>query len=275
MNIEDLEKEIEPIESIGFEGLTDSQAAYLKELDVPSDSWESMESLEKMAKMSAITSRFSEFKLPSDFSIKEWIGKLFGSEAKDYYETIEAPYDHVQIEEISKLLENCENLNIEKWNSLELEEKVEILNDLEEKIAQIEHRPPCPIYCNEYMGSLEVVGGNVYGHFGGYNPISKDINLNSELFTSKDPTIFKELINPVVHEGRHAYQDYNIHVCEVHPRHSEVVSWSETMGDGKWQYWGDCSTELGQRLYEQQSIEIDARNFANDVVSKIEDKLFA
>ena len=81
------------------------------------------------------------------------------------------------------------------------------------------------------------------------------------------------MINTVVHEGRHAYQDYNIHVCEVHPRHSEVVSWAETMGDGKWQYWGDCSTELGQRLYEQQSVEIDARNFANDVVSKIEDKL--
>jgi hypothetical protein len=47
------------------------------------------------------------------------------------------------------------------------------------------------------------------------------------------------------------------------------------MGDGKWQYWGDCSTELGQRLYEQQSVEIDVRNFAGDVVSKIEDKLFA
>ena len=273
MSIEDLEREIESTEYVDSEGLTEAQADYLKELDISSDNWESMDDSERMEKMSAITGRFSEIKLPTNFSIREWVGKLFGSQVKDYYETIEAPHDHVQIEEISDLLGNCEELNIEKWNSLELGEKVELLNELEQKIAKIEHRPPCPIYCNEYMGSIEVVGGNVYGHFGGYNPVSKDINLNSELFTSKNPTIFKELINTVVHEGRHAYQDYNIHVCEVHPRHSEVVSWAETMGDGKWQYWGDCSTELGQRLYEQQSVEIDARNFANDVVSKIEDKL--
>ena len=76
-------------------------------------------------------------------------------------------------------------------------------------------------------------------------------------------------------EGRHAYQDYNINVCEVHPRHSEVESWAETMGDGKWGYWGDCSTLIGQRLYEQQSVEIDARNFAHDVTDKITEKLFA
>lgn len=38
---------------------------------------------------------------------------------------------------------------------------------------------------------------------------------------------------------------------------------------------GDCSTELGQRLYEQQSVEIDARNFAADIKEKITDKLFA
>ena len=275
MNIEDIEREVESSGSLNSEGLFDIQTSYLKELDVSADSWESMNDTERMEKMSAITGRFSEIKLPINLILKEWIGKLFGSEAKDYYEKIEAPHDHVQIEEISTLMENCENLNIEKWNGLELDEKVELLNDLEEKIAKIEHRPPCPIYCNESMGSIEVVNGNVYGHFGGYNPGTKDIDLNSELFTSKDPVIFKELINTVVHEGRHAYQDYNIHVCEVHPRHSEVVSWAETMGDGKWQYWGDCSTELGQRLYEQQSVEIDARNFANDVVSKIEDKIFA
>ena len=275
MNIEDIERSTESIKREEFEGLSEAQSAYLKELDIPADKWESMNDSERMEQMSTIIGRFSEMDLPANYNLREGIGKLFGLKIKDYFETIEAPHDHIQIDEISELLGNCEDLNFEKWKSLELGEKVELLNDLEEKIAQIEHRPACPIYCNEYMGSIEVINGNVYGHFGGYSPVTKDINLNSELFTSKDPSVFKELVNTVVHEGRHAYQDYNIHVCEVHPRHSEVVSWAETMGDGKWQYWGDCSTELGQRLYEQQSVEIDARNFAGDVVSKIEDKLFA
>lgn len=118
MSIEDLEREIESTEYVNSEGLTEAQTDYLKELDISSDSWESMDDSERMEKMSVITGRFSEIKLPINFSIREWVGKLFGSKVKDYYETIEAPHDHVQIEEISDLLGNCEELNIEKWNSL-------------------------------------------------------------------------------------------------------------------------------------------------------------
>ena len=44
------------------------------------------------------------------------------------------------------------------------------------------------------------------------------------------------------------------------------------MEGGKWDYWGDTSSLLGQRLYEQQSIEIDARNFAADVINKFNEK---
>ena len=36
---------------------------------------------------------------------------------------------------------------------------------------------------------------------------------------------------------------------------------------------GDCSNELGQRLYEQQAIEIDARNFAHDVLNNWWDRI--
>lgn len=70
MNIEDIEREIESTEIIDSEGLTDAQTAYLKELDIPSDRWEAMDDPERMEKMSAITGRFSEIKLPMNFSIK-------------------------------------------------------------------------------------------------------------------------------------------------------------------------------------------------------------
>ena len=175
------------------------------------------------------------------------------------YSIQEAPQDHIQIEQVSEILSNCEELKYENWVTLELSEKESVLNSLEQRIAEIECRPTCPIR----LLPLEE------RQWGGYNPVTKDITINSAYAECSDFGTYREIVDTLVHEGRHAYQDYNVNVCEIHPRHSEVESWSETMGGGKWEYWGDCSTMLGQRLYEQQSIEIDARNFARDVLDKL------
>ena len=138
------------------------------------------------------------------------------------------------------------------------------LSGLTKKIAEIGHRPPCPVR----------IVNLPHRTFGGYNPETKTIDINSIYvkMSDVDKMQFREVIDTLIHEGRHAYQDYNVNVCEVHPRHSEVISWAETMEGGKWGYHGDVSTKLGQRLYEQQSIEIDARNFAADVLDKFEQK---
>jgi hypothetical protein len=185
----------------------------------------------------------------------------------EQYERLEAPHDHVQIEAIGETLANYEDLRWENWQDLEFVEKIEVLNDVETQIAAIEHRPPCPVRTGNNMGQLEVTPYEVSGHMGGYRTGIKDITLNPELLSSDNPMVYREMLDTLVHEGRHAYQDFNVNVCEVHPRHSEVQSWSENMAGGKWGYWGDCSNELGQRLYEQQAIEIDARNFAHDVLN--------
>lgn len=171
----------------------------------------------------------------------------------------EAPQDYIQIEQICDVLSNCEEIKYENWIFLELSEKESVLNSLEERIAEIECRPACPVR----LFPLED------GEWGGYNPIDKDITINSNYAELSDYHTYKEVVDTLVHEGRHAYQDYNVNICEIHPRHSEVASWAETMEGGKWGYWGDCSTFLGQRLYDQQSIEIDARNFARDVLDKL------
>ena len=273
--LEDIEPKFEPIEPQEQETLNPLQIDYLRELEVTPQTWEAMDKESKTGLLGSIVERFHELKIPSIDDIKQWIGEIFGIEIQKTYEEMEAPQDHVQIEEVSELLENCEELKYENWTKLELSEKMDVLNQLETRIAEIEHRPPCPVKYDPSMGDLEVVGDKVYGYFGGYNPEAKDITLNSNLIESNDPKVYMEMIDTIIHEGRHAYQDFNINVCEVHPRHSEVESWAETMGDGKWGYWGDCSTQLGQRLYEQQSVEIDARNFAHDVTDKLTEKLFA
>jgi len=253
--------------------LTDTQEDYLRELMPDEQSWEGMSDAQRDEAVSDILQRYGELNLPADFNLHESIGKVFDQRIVEQYERLEAPQDYVQIEAVGETLANCEELRWENWQNLELSEKVEVLNDIESRIAAIEHRPPCPVRTGNDMGQLEVTSYGVFGHLGGYRTGSKDITLNPELLISDNPMVYREMLDTLVHEGRHAYQDYNVNVCEVHPRHSEVASWSETMAGGKWGYWGDCSNELGQRLYEQQAIEIDARNFAHDVLNNWWDRI--
>lgn len=274
-SLENIEREYEQTECTEVEDLNPLQIDYLRELVIAPEAWESMGIQAQDEHLGFIMHRFQELKLPPQFNYKQWIEKIFGQKVKVSYERIEAPQDHIQIEQISKVLSDCKELKFDNWCNLELSERIDVLNAVEKKIAEIEHRPACPVKYDASMGNIQIFGDNVYGHLGGYSQGTKDITLNANMVESNAPTAYLEVIDTIVHEGRHAYQDYNIHVCEVHPRHSEVASWSETMGDGKWLYWGDCSTELGQRLYEQQSVEIDARNFAADIKEKITDKLFA
>ena len=248
--LEDIEQNYEGMEVNEQETLNPLQIDYLRELEVSPETWEAMDKQSRTDFVGSIVERFHELNVPFLDDIKQWIGEIFGTEVKETYEQLEAPQDYIQIEQISDLLENCEELKFENWTKLELSEKIDVLNDLESRIAEIEHRPACPVRYDATMGEIEVYGDQVYGRMGGYSPDTKDITLNANLLESSDPRVYLEVIG-------------------------EVESWAETMGDGKWGYWGDCSTLIGQRLYEQQSVEIDARNFAHDVTDKITEKLFA
>ncbi|WP_018669142.1 hypothetical protein [Bacteroides gallinarum] len=240
------------------------QAEYLKELNIPSDVWEGMTKEGQSQQLGLILERFNEINTPQNINREVLFSEIYSSGIMEAYKQLEAPQDYIQIERISDVFSECKELRYENWQSLELSEKVEVLNDLEQEIAEIEHRQACPIRALD-MPSHQ---------FGGYSPDSKTININASYIESSgyDRNMFREVLDTLVHEGRHAYQDYNVNVCEIHPRHSEVASWAETMEGGKWGYHGDTSTFLGLRLYEQQSIEIDARNFAMDVLDKFEQK---
>lgn len=272
--IEGLENMAKPLS----EGVTTTQIEYLSELNAEASEWDERNEVQQIITLSAIDGRMDEIGI--DISQRsELAHSIFSDEMADAYDNfiianydcdcveinelekqqIEAPQDAIQIEQISEVLTGCEEIKYENWTSLELSEKEAVLNTLEERIAEIECRPACPVRLTELEEGL----------WGGYNPESKDITINSLYAEQSDFRTYREVIDTLIHEGRHAYQDYNVKVAEIHPRHSEVVSWEETMEGGKWGYWGDCSSLMGQRLYEQQSIEIDARNFATDVLDKL------
>lgn len=266
--LEEIEPFAEHVERTELVELSPQQSEYLRELSVEPNIWESMDLKAQMEHIGLIEDRFKELNIPNYKNhMEEWLDSIYGTHLKDSYLQLEAPQDIEQIEQISDILVDCKELHFENWQGLELSEKVDVLNQLECRIAEIEHRPPCPINACDMRPSL----------WGGYNPETKSIDINASYLEKSglDRTLYNEVIDTLVHEGRHAYQDYNVNVCEVHSRHSEVASWAETMEGGKWGYWGDCSSILGQRLYEQQSIEIDARNFASDVIDKMNIKLNA
>lgn len=263
------------VEDAGQDNLSCAQTDYMEELKINADEWESLPKSLQTEQIGLIKNRFAE--LESPILLDDVFEEIYGKEMYESYlklenNNIEAPGDLEQIDKISDLLSECQELQYENWIHLTDTEKADVINNLEEKIAEVECRPSCPISF-ENLGEPDENG---YVQMGGYRPDYKDINLN-ECLLANSPECLQQVLDTVIHEGRHAYQDFNLHELEVHPRHSEVESWSDTWGDedGKWEYMSDCSTELGLRLYEQQSIEIDARNFAGDVLNSYTKKLYA
>ena len=167
---------------------------------------------------------------------------------------IEAPSDAIQIENIVDSFENIEDLSFEKWTTLSLDEKVFVLQTAEDKIAEIEHRYPCGI-------NIDSLGERCYGY---YDPNTKAITINSDYINSSAFTDYKEVLDTLIHEGRHAYQDYNVNERQVHPRNGEIENWKYNE-----QQTGYLSPEIyGYEFYALQPVESDARAFAADVLDK-------
>ena len=187
--------------------------------------------------------------IDSDREIAELIKPAI-SEINPIY--LEAPSDSVQIEQASDAMQNIEGLDFEEWKELSFDERVEVLQKLEYTLAQIEHRPGCDLN----------VKSMPEGNYGYFSSRSYDITLNSRDIKSDSFKDYKECIDTIVHEGRHAYQHYNLTVREVHPREGELTNW-------KWNEFdlGYRNAQIhGFKAYWSQPMECDARAFAEDVL---------
>ena len=182
--------------------------------------------------------------------------------------------DFDMTEGIASYLENVEELHYENWCNLSLEERAHLLNQIEVKIAEIEHRPPLDVEVHD-MDSKTL---------GYQDSTNNKIALNSLYVNSNDPTSHREVIDTIIHEGRHAYQHYNVDVKTIHESWSEVQSWKENFYDPNYKYYTSTGNwvlipfndgrihNVDFRLYYYQPVEIDARDFAADVMKKLEGK---
>ena len=188
-------------------------------------------------------------------------------------EKLEVLYDSEVTEQIAEYLSSLEELRFENWTKLSLEQRKELLNRIERQIAAIEHRPPLPI-------DVEKMKASTFGYQSSYY---HKIALNSLYVGSNSKKDYNEVIDTIIHEGRHAYQHYNVDKKLIHESASVVNTWRENFYNPKYQYYnsGSCIIpvkgrlqDVGFRLYYYQPVEIDARNFASDVMLKLKQKGF-
>lgn len=186
-------------------------------------------------------------------------------------EYLEAPNDMEQVEQISDVMSETKGLRLEEWKSLTLEQRVELLNKLEMQIAKIEHRPVCPIEAKN-LGELTESNGSIQGDMGRHIKTiwgKEYIEINTELLKSNNPIFYREALDTVIHEGRHAYQTYNLEHRETHTSKGDITNWYNNL----YKYGYQDAQHFGFKAYWMQPVEADARKFAEDVLTTYQKKL--
>ena len=196
------------------------------------------------------TSRLENFKQPEDSLNKEAEiaeSRIRGIERSNSQKTEDV--SSLQEQHVVEVLSQNEKLTPEAWKELNQAERLVAIQDVENTVAGIQGRTPISI---EIDPSLEK------GAFGSYVSDTQSIQVSDWHLQSND---VQEVVNTVVHEGRHAYQDYAIRNPGFHPNQVEVDAWEEN-------FQNYLPAEIyGQEIYQNQPIEADAWGFGNKVAN--------
>lgn len=192
------------------------------------------------------------------------------------YEMTEIVTDMEMTEGIADYLETVDELKYENWCKLSLSQRAEVLNKIEQNVAAIEHRPALKV-------ELEQLEPRSLGY---QCAAENKIVLNTLYVGANSRDHHREVIDTIIHEGRHAYQHYNVDVKMIHESTGKVMSWEENFYDPNFQYYRSGSQKIlipyhdgsihdvDYRLYYYQPVEIDARDFAKDVMNKLTERGF-
>lgn len=142
-------------------------------------------------------------------------------------------------------LHDTEGLARGKWEGLSVQERLEALQTLECKLAEIQGRDP-----------VAVTAAIIPGENGHYDPSTRTITLNAECL-AHSPRL--NLIDTIAHEGRHAYQHFAVEHTGFHHNQNEVEAWRENMKPGNY----DNGKRDGLLAYRLQPIEADAWQYGH------------
>lgn len=169
-----------------------------------------------------------------------------------------APSMELQAEKISEVFKEIPELEYDIWKELNVDERVEAMQKLEDSAAEIAKRPPMDVSC-------EQLDNNVKGCFNG-----RELIISSDILENSSYDSYLQNINTLMHEGRHAYQDYNLYVERVEKSQELVKSWKANYEDiGYASVTHSIFGDLGYDVYYCQPVEVDARVFAETVIGKL------
>jgi len=143
-------------------------------------------------------------------------------------------------EQIVESLRGIDGLREDTWSESDRTGRLGVLQETEDVIADIHGRPSVEV---------EVDDSAPKGVFGGYNPENNTIAISGWHIDSDD---VHEVADTMVHEGRHAYQEYAMQNPGFHPDADEVEDWRENSRN-----YLDAET-YGQEAYQNQPLEADA-----------------
>jgi hypothetical protein len=150
-----------------------------------------------------------------------------------------------QVADSIETLNQMPEIQPEQWESLDTTERLGALQTVENHLAEIQNRPPVAVEAAE-MGPNE---------FGGYD--GQSIKINQEHLSGGQPV--DENVDTIVHEGRHAYQDFVVAHPETISDPSIAQAWEENFDN-----YLDLQT-YGAELYNSQPVEADAWSYAASV----------
>ena len=170
-----------------------------------------------------------------------------------------APSSEVQAAEIREAFLDIPELRYENWVELNGEQRVAALNELEQQVAEIAMRDPMDVQ----MAAFEK--DTLMGTFDGTTLRIADHSLMDNSYDG-----YTETLNTLLHEGRHAYQDYNLYVERVEQSQELVDSWKVNNVDLGYEN-GDrmIFKDRGYLEYYTQPVEVDARVFAETVINEL------
>ena len=166
-----------------------------------------------------------------------------------------APAMEIQAAQLREEFLNIPGLNRENWKTLSPGGRLEALNALEQRAAEIGHRDPLPVAAAE----LDVPG-----------LCKRDrIEIKEDYLTGDSDACYNWAINAVIHEGRHAYQNYNLYVSQVEKSDQLVKAWRLNMELGydngaHRRPWSRSDQELNM-----QAREVDADAFTETVLDEL------
>lgn len=146
-------------------------------------------------------------------------------------------------------LSDNQEIKPENWETLDEGERLNALQGVEDQMAEIQGRESLPVIADHDLDR------NIYG---GYN--GSEIRINSDHVTGNQS--IEENVDTIIHEGRHAFQDFAAQNPGVVSDNSVVDQWAENLEPGNY-----LSAELyGQAAYENQPVEADANSYTSSII---------